>query len=71
MKLILDVKESKAAFILELLSNFSFVKTEPIADEVDQEAEILAGLEQSVREVKLIKEGKLKGIPVEDLFDEL
>jgi hypothetical protein len=30
MKIVLDIKDSKAEFIMELLSSFSYVKTEPI-----------------------------------------
>ena len=30
MKIVLDIKDSKADFIMELLSSFSYVKTEPI-----------------------------------------
>lgn len=30
MKILLDIKDSKAAFFMELLKNFSFVKAEPL-----------------------------------------
>lgn len=31
MKVILDINESKAAFVMELLKNFSFVKAKPLS----------------------------------------
>jgi hypothetical protein len=33
--------------------------------------EILVGIRQGFEEAKLIMEGKLKGIPIQDLLDEL
>ena len=33
MRVLLDIKESKALFFMELLKNFSFVKARPITDE--------------------------------------
>ncbi len=68
MKLLLDIKDSKAAFIIELLDNFKFVKTEPLTP---YKAEVLKGIKQAVEEMKLIKEGTLKATPAEDLLDEL
>ena len=70
MKLIVDIKDEKAAFILELLESFSYVKTKPLESSSNKE-NILKGLKNSVEEVNLIKAGKRKGIPVKDLLDEL
>ncbi|WP_156123599.1 hypothetical protein [Flavihumibacter sp. ZG627] len=36
-----------------------------------KKTKVLKGLEQSVKEVNLIKAGKLKGIPAKDLLNEL
>ena len=33
MKVILDIKDNKAAFVMELLSSLSFVKAKPLSDE--------------------------------------
>ena len=68
MKILLDIKDSKATFIMELLSNFKFVKVKTLTP---YKAEVLEGLKVAVEEMKLIKEGKLKGIPAKDLLDEL
>ena len=68
MKLLLDIQDSKAEFIMELLKNFKFVKTEPLSP---YKAEVIENLKQGVKEMNLIKEGKSKGIPAKDLLDEL
>jgi type IV secretory pathway VirB3-like protein len=33
MKILLEIKDSKAAFFMELLKSFSFVKAEPISND--------------------------------------
>ena len=33
MKAVLDIKDNKAQFVIELLDNFSFVKVKPITNE--------------------------------------
>ncbi len=68
MKLLLEVKDDKAPFVLELLKNLKFVKTRELTP---TKADVLASLKQSFEEVKLIEAGKLKGRRAEDLFDEL
>jgi hypothetical protein len=68
MKVLLDIKDSKAQFILELLINFSFVKTKPLTP---YKADVLEGLKEAVEELNLIKQGKLKGISAKDLLNEL
>lgn len=68
MKILLDIKDDKADFIMELLSNFKFVKAKPLTP---YKADVLEGIKEAVEEMKLIKEGKLKGIPAKDLLDEL
>ena len=57
MKAILDIKDSKAPFVLELLGNFSFVKVQPITNE---KALLLRELKEAVDTVNLIKQGKNK-----------
>jgi hypothetical protein len=68
MKIILDVKDNKASFMLEVLKNFKDVKARPLTN---YKADILEGIKEAVEEVKLIKQGKLKGIPAKDLLNEL
>ena len=68
MKVLLDIKDNKAAFILELLNNFKFVKAEPLTP---HKAEVIHGIKTAVEEMKLIKEGKLKARPAKDLLNEI
>ena len=65
MKIMLDVKDTKASFMMEVLKNFKDVKATPLTG---YKAEILEGIKEAVEEVKLIKRGKLKGIPAKDMF---
>ena len=68
MKVLLDIKDNKAGFIMELLNNFKFVKVDTLTP---HKAEVMQGMKQAVEEMKLIKQGKLKAIPAKDLLDEL
>ncbi len=68
MKVILEIKESKASFVMELLNSLPFVKARPLTP---YKAEVLEGLKEAVEEMKAIKEGRLKGIPAADLLNEL
>ena len=68
MKILLDVKDDKASFMLEILKNFKDVKPKPLTN---YKANVLEGLKEAVEEVNLIKKGKLKGIPAKELLNEL
>jgi hypothetical protein len=69
MKILLDIKDNKAAFFMELLKNFSFVKkATPLSD---TKAELIEDIREAVEEMKLIKAGKLQARNAEDLIDEL
>ncbi|MBN8702315.1 MAG: hypothetical protein J0M08_04575 [Bacteroidetes bacterium] len=68
MKILLDIKDSKAAFFMEVLKNFSFVKAKPISEE---ESLFVEELKEAVHNVNLAKKGKLKAKPLKDLLREL
>jgi len=69
VKILLDIKDNKAAFFMELLKNFSFVKkATPLSD---AKADLMQDIREAVEELKQIRKGKLKGIPAKDLLDEL
>lgn len=69
MKILLDIKDSKAAFFMEVLKNFSFVKeATPLSD---AKAELMQEVRESVEELKLVRAGKLKARDAEDLINEL
>jgi hypothetical protein len=68
MKVLLDIKENKVSFVMELLSSLNFVKAKPLSDE---KAELISNIREAVEELKLVRQGKLKGIPAKELLDEL
>jgi len=68
MKILLDIKDNKADFVLELLNNLSFVKAEAISL---KKAQFIKELKSSVIEVENAKQGKIKLKSAEDLFNEL
>ena len=68
MKVLLDVKDNKADFIIELRRNFSFVKTEQLTP---TKAQFLRDLKGSVEEVTLAKQGKIKLQSARDFLHEL
>ncbi len=68
MKVILDIQDSKANFVLELLNNFSFVKTKKITE---KKALLYKEIKEAVDNLNMVKEGKMKAKPLNDLLDEL
>lgn len=68
MKVLLDIKESKVDFILELLGNMTFVKAKPLTA---ANARFLEELAEAVENVGKVKAGKLKARPAKDLLNEL
>lgn len=68
MKVLLDVQDSKAAFLMELLSNFRFVKkATPLTD---TKAELMRDIREAVEELKLVRQGKLEAIDADSLLNE-
>jgi len=68
MKILLDIRDNKAAFFMEVLKNFSFVKATPITE---NKADFLKDLKEAVEEVKLAKQGKIKLQSAKEFIDEL
>ena len=68
MKLLVEVKDSKAEFVTELLESFSFVKVRIVSA---RKAKVLDGIREAVEELKLVKQGKLKARKAEDVLNEL
>ncbi|MCS4433334.1 hypothetical protein [Aquiflexum gelatinilyticum] len=68
MKVLLDIKDDKAKPLLEVLKGLSYVKATTISDE---KALLMEEIKEAVEELKLVREGKLKGIPAKQLLDEL
>lgn len=64
----LDIKDSKAAFFMELLKSFKFVKAEPLSEE---KATLIKEIKESVDYMNLVKAGKAKARPAKEVLNEL
>ena len=65
----LNIPDKKYSFFMELVKNLDFIKK--VKDDEPTKEEILEGIRQAVKEVNLIKAGKLKAISAKDLLREL
>jgi len=63
----INIKESKFHFFMELVKSLDFAQV----DEGDSKEAILNNLKQGFKEMKLYKQGKMKGTPLNDLLNEL
>jgi hypothetical protein len=68
MKMMLTIKDNKAAFFMELLKNFPYVKTEPLTKEKHL---LINEIKEAVDELKLVRSGKKKARNAEDFLNEL
>ena len=68
MKAVLDIKDTKASFVMELLGNFSYVKVRPITNE---KALLLSEIKEAIDNLNLVKKGKLQARPAKDLLNEI
>ena len=68
MKVLLDIRDDKVPFFMEMLKNFEFVKATSVAEEdISLEDEI----QEAVENLKRVREGKLEAISARALLDEL
>lgn len=68
MKVITEMKDDKAEFVMELLNSLSFVKAKAITDE---KAKLLEEMREAVGNLNLVKEGKVKARLASELLNEL
>jgi len=68
MKVLLEIKDSKAKHLLEVLKGLSYVKATTISDE---KALVLKEIKEAVENLTLVRQGKLKARPAKDLLNEL
>lgn len=68
MKVLLDIKDNKASFMMELLKSFPFVKAKPIST---TKAQLIEELKEAVEEMKSIKTGKKTARNAEEFINEL
>ena len=70
--ILLSVPEKEYPFILKLVRSFDYIEIkEPDVEPAPSKEEFLQGLRSAVEDVKLIKAGKKKGKPFQQLLDEL
>lgn len=68
MKVLLDIKDNKAEFVMELLNNFSFVKSKPLSP---KKAAAIENFTEALQQVSDHKAGKIKLKSAKELLDEL
>jgi hypothetical protein len=69
MKVILDIKDNKFDFFMEMMSNLSFVKNAtPISSE---KAKLIEEFTEAIQELNLVKKGEKEARNAEDLLNEL
>lgn len=68
MKILVEIPDNKALSFLDVIGSISYVRAKQITD---AKAELMADIKEAVEELKLVKQGKLKTRPVEDLLNEL
>jgi len=66
----LSIPDNKYPLFMELARSLNFVKKIEV-DEDSSKEKILKGIKQSVKEVNLVKAGKLKARNARDLINEL
>ncbi len=67
-KIILEIPESKYEFFEELMDRLGFVKSKPKGEKADWS---YSSIEQGLKEVKLIRSGKLPKKPIQKLLREI
>ena len=68
MKILLDIPDTKASSLMEVLKSISYVKAKTITD---AKALLIEEIKEAVDEMKLIRAGKKKARNAEDFLNEL
>ena len=68
MRVLLDIKDNKAAHLLEVLKGLSYVKVKTISDE---KALLIEEIKEAVDNLALAKKGQLKLKTARELYNEL
>lgn len=68
MRVLLDIKDSKALHLLEVLKSLPYVKTTTLSDE---KALLMEEIKEAVEELKLVRAGKKKAHNAVDFLNEL
>ncbi len=68
-QIVLSVREEKINFFKELIKNFDFVKVEKSTEPTKEE--ILQSIERGMKEVELMRKGKLRKRDISELLNEV
>lgn len=68
-QVVINIKEGKYNFFMELLKNFDFIQV--LEDSGDSDDEIVANLTNAFKELKNYKEGKIRSSSAKEFLDEL
>jgi len=68
MKILLDIPDSKAASLMDVLKSISYVKAKQLTD---AKALLMVEIKDAVEEMKLIRAGKKKARNAEDFLNGL
>jgi hypothetical protein len=68
MKILLEIPDSKAASLLEVLKGISYLKAKPLTE---AKAKLMEEIREAVEEMKLIRAGKKKARKAEDFLNGL
>ncbi len=68
MKVLLEIPDSKASSLMEVLKSISYVKATPLTD---TKALLMGEIREAVEEMKLIRAGKKVARSADDFLNEL
>lgn len=68
MKVLLDIQDSQAMHLMEVLKSLPYVRTQQLTG---GKAQLMSEISEAVANLKLVREGKLKVRPVKELLNEL
>ena len=68
MRVLLDIKDNQAMHLMEVLKSLPYVKAKTISNE---KALLMEEIKEAVENLALVRQGKLKARPAQDLLNEL
>jgi len=68
MQVLLNIPDTKAPFLMDVLQHISYVEAKPLTDE---KALLLSEIKDAVEEMKLIRAGQKNARNVQDFLHEL
>lgn len=69
--IVLDVQDKKLKFFKELVNQLSFVKIQEEEPDEDSDEQVIANIQQGVKEMRLVEQGKMRSRPAREFLNEL